>query len=632
MQSLFKDGLIINLKARMLKTQDCVCLEDLNIFYNLLVKGNNTQRINYLACDLYYQSLKFLKAREVFYNCIEKKLKLDDHINDYNMFLIFNVLEFEEKFGISSREELLFLFNYLSKFSEHKKNFEHYILFYYYKSVVYFLLKDYKEYEKVNTDLMNFIANYKANPQAPFNRELLGYIELKNSILSLKSKKQCPSFEINECIANSDMVFQSLIQKNKILAIKIGMNIYELYIKKNQFHQCLNLLKTLQQLLKDEMYCGISVENGIDYYLAISSRVAFCSSIVGDKKRLISAIKKIDKSLEFLDVADKKNKDYKDFFDFLLLLYRLSMGTNNLRTEKVIEIINNFKKAFDLENNLNRIELNPDKPTHEFSWLFKDCIPFYINIYAINSLDPLAKNVPKYVSDFISLINNPYSDLLPYHKILNFVIGLYNVISEKSLSIIKDQSKTQQDTLRAEIQSYCDIFFSYVKNMYIMIPIFKEPFIKNVIIKLYYIYLSTYFAAENYEETERKIQLFESGLKLILIVNENEVNEFGYIIKIKGDLAFKKAQYHDAINYYNQAIPSLRERNKKIEAVMTFNKGLSYIYLNQKDKGIECLEEANRLFRVMGQTANVATLSKININNYLESKINCFDEVINGLN
>ena len=633
MQSFFKDALIINVKARTFNTQNSIHFEDLNIFYDLIVQSTNPLRVNYLACDLYYQSLKFAAARDVFYKYIEKRIKLDDPINDYNMFLIFNIIEFEEKFALCSREELLFFLNYISRFSEHKKNFEHYILFYYYKSVLYYFLKNYKECEKANMDITNFIANYKADPKAIFNKELLEYIELKNSIISLKNKKQYPSFEINEYIANSDMVFQTLLQKNKILAIKIGMNIFELYIKKNQFHQCLDLLKTLQQLLKDEMYGGISIENGIDYYLAISSRIAFCSTIVNDKKRLTSAIKKIDKSLGFLDVTDIKNKNYKDFFEFVLLLYRLSMGTNNLRTEKAIEIINNFKTAFNLENILNRIEINPDKPTHEFSWLFKDCIPFYINFYAINSLDPLAKNVPKYVSDFISLINNPHGDLLPYRKILNFVIGLYNVISEKSLSIIKDQSKTQQDVLRAEIQSYCDIFFSYIQNMYIMIPIFKEPYIKNVIIKLYYIYLTTYFGIEEYDETRRKIDLFENGLKQILMINENEMKEFGYIIKLKGDLAFKKEQYIDAIKYYNQAIPSLREINKKMEAVMTFNKGLSYLYLNQKSKGVECLDEANGLFRVMGQNGNnIATLSKINMNNYLESKIKSIDDIIKALN
>ena len=94
MQSFFEDALIIKVKARTFNTQNSIHFEDLNIFYDLIVQSTYPFRVNYLACDLYYQSLKFASARDVFYKYIEKRIKLDDPINDHNMFLIFNIIEF----------------------------------------------------------------------------------------------------------------------------------------------------------------------------------------------------------------------------------------------------------------------------------------------------------------------------------------------------------------------------------------------------------------------------------------------------------------------------------------------------------------------------------------------------------
>ena len=149
------------------------------------------------------------------------------------------------------------------------------------------------------------IVSYIA--ECPMKTNLIKYIEIRNSILGLRKAKNDPlSVGNNEYCAQSTIVFQDLKTQNKILSIKIGMNIYEIYNKNYQYNNCLDLMKELQGLLKEEMFEGISVENGIDYYLAIASRVAFCSTIINDKKRLMKAVKKIEKSIDFLNSLVRK--------------------------------------------------------------------------------------------------------------------------------------------------------------------------------------------------------------------------------------------------------------------------------------------------------------------------------------
>lgn len=600
----FKEGLIINAKAQHYVDYNKFKSEDLNILYDYLTKSDltNIQNINYIICVLYYISVKSPNAREVFYQKVEKAINLNFPINDANMYIIFNIIEFEEKFRIANEEDLKFFLQYLNKYSSHEKNFDNSILFFYYQSVLFYFLKEYDKCKECNNDITSFINDKEEHPDVNDNKTLLQYIEMKNFIMLLR-------YQMKMSVIDESMIkehFQILVIQNKILAIKIGLSICEFYIKNNKFHQCLNFLTQLYQILKDEMLGEIDIENGIDYYLAILSRIAYCSAIVNDKKKLSSIIKKIDKKIGFLDITDQKNYYYKTFFDFLVLLYKIHIGTNNLPTEKIKQII----KTIDLNNNDN----------NEIAWLFTDYIPLYINIYVFDNSNSTNKTFSKYISDFLSLLkppNDQESELPPKKIIFHGILGLYNVISKKSIHIIKERNNTN---LKKEVQNYCEKLFSYLHRNYPLIQELLVPYIKESIIKIFYVYLNTYFNAHDYDKTKEILDFFENNFKKTLNIEENKCNGYEYILKLKGDLAFKNSQYKDAIDNYDKAL-KIEKENLGIKKMIIFNKGLSHLYLNEIDIGVKCLNEAKSFFNNMIQNKSKLIFSKI-ICNELEKKIN----------
>lgn len=619
LKSYFKEGLIINAKAQHYVDYNKFKSEELDILYDYLTKSDltNIHNINYIICDLYYISVKSPNARKVFYHNVEKAINLNFPINDANMYTIFNIIEFEEKFRIANEEELKFLLQNLNKYSLHKKNFDNSILFFYYQSVLFYFLKEYDKFKECNNDITSFINDEKEHLDVSDNKALLQYIEMKNFIMLLRYQMKMSVFD--ESMINEH--FQTLINQNKIIAIKIGLTICEFYIKNNKFHQCLNFLTQLYQLLKDEMLGEIDIENGIEYYLAILSRIAYCSAIVNDKKKLSSIIKKIDKKLGFLDITNQKNYYYKTFFDFLVLLYKIHMGTKNLPTET---IISKFKNLIDLnDNDNNEIKLN------KFAWLFKDYIPLYINIYVFDDdFNSTNKTVSKYISNFYSFLKPPNgqeSELPPKRIFFNGILGLYNVISKQSIHIIKEKNNT---SIKEEVQNYCEILFSYLHRNSHSIQDLLVPYIKEAIIKIFYVYLSTYLNAHDYDKAKEKLFFFENKIKKTLNIEENKCDGYEYILKLKGDLAFKNSQYKVAIDNYDEAL-KIEEKNLGIKKMIIFNKGLSHLYLNEIDIGVKCLNEAKRFFKNMIQSKTKLIFSKM-ICNELKEKINNVNNLLNN--
>ena len=191
MQSFFKDGLIINSLAREHLTQSLIQSTELLKFYKEINKNckQNPMKDNYIACALYYLSIQKKREIDDFVKQIENKIKKEDPINNENMFLIFNIIEFEKKYKMWSIEALNNYLNYLNKFSIFKKNKEHTILFYYYQSVLYEFLQNYQEYEKCSLNLISLLLNEKENKKASVNLKLIDYLEFNNEFLKILLRK-----------------------------------------------------------------------------------------------------------------------------------------------------------------------------------------------------------------------------------------------------------------------------------------------------------------------------------------------------------------------------------------------------------------------------------------------------------
>ena len=161
-----------------------------------------------------------------------------------------------------------------------------------------------------------------------------------------------------------------------------------------------------------------------------------------------------------------------------------------------------------------------------------------------------------------------------------------------------------------------------------MIPLFQMSYVKNAILKLYFIYLNTFLDVGNFELVEAKLALYDEKIKNSLLVNEKEDEGYGYILKLKGDLAFKKGKYQEAVDLYEKIGNLFGDENEKNKAVVIFNKGLAYLFLKDKRKCIDCMNLCVNLFNMIAQNGSNNPLTKYNLNAYLEEKMRIADEVL----
>ena len=70
-------------------------------------------------------------------------------------------------------------------------------------------------------------------------------------------------------------LFDEVKKTNKILALKLGFDLYSTYFEGKNYNDCIPLLVEMKQLLKKELLKGTTLKNGIDYYLSIASRLGY---------------------------------------------------------------------------------------------------------------------------------------------------------------------------------------------------------------------------------------------------------------------------------------------------------------------------------------------------------------------
>ena len=91
-----------------------ILLSDIQMFYELLKSNeylpqfNNISRWPYISCCLYYLSKNDNKYVTIFTKDIIQKLSRKDEVNDNNLYLIFNIIEFDQRYLQSKSEKLQF--------------------------------------------------------------------------------------------------------------------------------------------------------------------------------------------------------------------------------------------------------------------------------------------------------------------------------------------------------------------------------------------------------------------------------------------------------------------------------------------------------------------------------------------
>ena len=356
-------GLIIFAKSNNYFGTNTISEEDINTFYELVIDvngkfKNNPFQITLLSCILYDQALTSQKSEELFFQWIISKINRTDAIDRTNLYRIYNIIEYEDKFRKCNDNQYDFLNEYLDRFISFEKNYEEYLLFKYYKGILLLLRRNYIDAFKETMEILTSIVEETEKSQ---KSNFIQYIQIKNNLLTLRVFAEDPKADLNEYSQQANTIFTETKEKNKVLGIKIGIQIYEIFKKKNQYHNCLIILKELSNLLKKELLNGTPIEYGINYYLAISSRLAYVATFLNDKKLIKKSMKKLEKTINLLSVETSNvtpasnsqtqgfafQKDFltKTAYNFIMLIYNIN---NNIiiPQSKQNEIINKFKSSF----------------------------------------------------------------------------------------------------------------------------------------------------------------------------------------------------------------------------------------------------------------------------------------------
>ena len=129
-----------------------------------------------------------------------------------------------------------------------------FILFKLYSAILLCELKNFQRSNEQSYEAIPYISDAleKQNPQHIEN--LFKFIELTNSMIVLRNEKEDPTYDINEYGRMAKDTYNSLKTVNVPLALKVGLNLFDVYFKKGEIQNCLDICKNMKYLLKQQMF------------------------------------------------------------------------------------------------------------------------------------------------------------------------------------------------------------------------------------------------------------------------------------------------------------------------------------------------------------------------------------------
>jgi tetratricopeptide (TPR) repeat protein len=626
-------GLIIFGKANNFFNTNLISEEDIAMFYELVIDVNgkfqkNPYQITLLSCILYDQSLTSPKHEELFFNWIISKLNRTDPIDRANLYRIYNIVEYEDKFRKCNDNQYDFLIEYLDRFVSFEKTLEEFLLFKYYKGILHLIKRNYVEALKENMEILTSI-----NEEIPGQKSfVIQYILIKNSLLALRLYNEDKSSDnLNEYSTQANQVFHDMKSVNKVLAIKIGIRIYEIYKKKNQYDNCLRILKEISTILKRELLNGKEIEFGINYYLAIASRLAYVATFLNDKILLKKSMKKLEKTINLL-ASDSSmqtpsesllnQNDYlnKTAYNFVMLIYNIN-SNSQFPQSRANEIVQRFKTTFIIPHN-NSLAISYGRLLSTGFFSENDLNSSKINILAINNLDSIAQNAHVHINN---LISKSQQDILQTYEIIPFIFGVYNILSGLSVSLLSDPNKAKQEEYKKKIKQMYDVVYQFVNKKSIL-AIFRLPYIRKALIKIYLAYIGVLFKEKDNNNISKAINDFDNILKKIEYNTKDE--NTALLKKIKGDFYFKSGKYKESINEYENSLNNLKEMDNN-KAIILFNLGCCYFLLNDGKKSSQNLNNSVNIYNNM-----IAKLSggPANLQYKYQEKVKIAESILSSMN
>ena len=621
-------GSILYSKAYDFFKKDPISTEEIETYYDLLcsdeIISQNINRRNHQMCCLFYLSKDDNNYIDIFVEKYIGSIELNSlEINSENLIMVFNIIEFDKIYLKSNYSSFEFLYTMQKKFANFETDYQNYIIYKYYRGYLKFKLGDKTQANKEYLELLSEIQES--------DNIMMKYIKILNSLLKVQMNSvnlDRTRAEIYENIQFLEDLFTNMSSLNKVISLKLGFELFSAYIEYKEYNKCIKHLLMMKKILKKDILRGSSLKNGIDYYLAIASRIGYIGVLLNDKVLIEKAIKKIKKALELIgkNTDDKKINDLFQAYKFVISILEICL---NQKTENNILLLSKeFKRILlpDLKSNAYHNDIvNKDN---------KESI--IINFKIIdNEYQNDIHNCSK------SILEKSYKELkerknVDTTKFIIFLSAYHDKIyrySERYIASKKDngnKNTNANNDYAAKIKKKFLIVEDIIEK-YIDDPFLQTEYAKILIIEIYSAYANILFEEKDDNNLQKIIKNImddqKSNLRRKLKIDKN-ISAYGLWLKIKGDYYLRKKHYDAACASYKEALETLEKNHPKIPLIL-FNYGCAFYFMKNTKKAIEYLQKSINSFLSQNRGANY--FGHYPDKDTIETKIKTAQNLVNAL-
>ena len=584
--------LIFNIKMNEFHKKNLLTQEDFEKLYTIINENEDINEFDpeskksLLFCSLYFIMNSNKKAQKTYQ---DEYLKFNENDNLQNLYLLFNIIELELKYRKRDSNELKKLYNVLGGYMNSSKYVEDYFLMKYYLALLKNLIEDYQNSNTLCSDIIAcFSDNSKKLPNhfSTYLHSRIVYLKIQNYE---KMEKKQDSINIsNEITDHLESLFETVKNTDENLAVKIGlkMSFYQNLINKSS--NCIKTLELIMNIIHKQMISGKQHPNLINQFLYFSSLLAYNNTLLSNLTELRRYTKKIKSNIKILEKFNDNNYiNYLPIYKFLFILFSEIARDNTLPEETKNKYIKEYTDYLgDSIKVHNEIILN--------MWILtKNNLPFYSNL-------------------FEEKINNYYNDLKAKKKFknddyLNFFFYIYNKISLLTRQYNKNPQEETLKKAQAYSKSFIDYIFENISKESHLKYLFQLNYCKDMFIRIYFVYVYTFFLMNNYQEALKLIDNFYNVIKFQLELNTIQGIGYSKMQKLKGDTFFMSEKYEEAIKEYKKYLSIYN----KYDGFILCNLALCYVYIGQKNLALQNFNNSKKYFTELKLLDKVNEIDKI---------------------
>ena len=597
-------NLIIQLKSKEFFTnpKDHMRKEDFENLFNLLTSKDQIPipliiQTNLLLNACYYL-VKFNKDVFRYINDIKNSYNQKNFNDKEKLFILFNLIEIQRNYSFLNENDLNNIFNFIYSYNSNN-NYEENLLKKYYSAEIKFLLNDFINSNKISTEIL---VDFNNNNNNIIKSDFINFLQIRNNLLIIKIlEKEDINKNLNNLINQYECLFEILKGLKEDYAIIVGFKLIHLT---NNLNSSIKILEELLKILHKEMLFGKSHKNIISEFLNICALLGYHNVLIDNKEKTKKLINKIDKKLNIM--KESKNKDN---IRNNSINSNINIVNNNSSLNKTIdeyEFINICLKSIcsnnlDKNNNINILE-NYKNLIGDVSK--NDSIILDLLILGDKNIQNIYQQRENY---YIDILKNK-KDQNNMKQIFLCYLFTYNKISTifKNINEDKNNKITEIKNLSKLLIDYTN---NFVKSNLYLNNLFQVNFyFKDLFNRIYFMYLYTFFLEGKYDECLNEFNLFNDLVQFQYELKTNQKSYFD-IMKLKGDILFKKGKFKEAIESYTNII------NDFNSVEIDFNLGLCYLFENDKKKGLNLLEKSKEIYLERKEN------EKVNIINGIINKI-----------